>query len=262
MTTASLQLVATADRGPLAGFGNMADKEYGSWWRTRRALVHLVLWLVVINGFILLIGLDEAGGNPFSALEELIQIFLRVGGLFATIGIIVSTQSSLLGERQQGTAEWVLSKPVTRKAFVLSKLLVNGLSFIALAVLIPTTLFFLQTLLHTYLQPSFVPFMKGLALHVEQLVFYLALTLAAGAFLGSRGAVSGLALGLIFVGLILPGFFPSLMTWTPFALPGYSGLAAEGRPLPVLAWQPILITGLWTVLFVLVALWRFEREEL
>jgi ABC-2 type transport system permease protein len=262
MASANVPLQAAAGRGWLVGFGNMVDKEYGSWWRTRRGLLHVFLWLLVINGFLFLVGVDEHGGNPYRALNELIQIFFQVGGLFATIGIIVSTQSSVLGERQLGTAEWVLSKPVTREAFLLSKLLVNGVTFIGLAVVIPTVAFFLQTLLHTYLQPSPGPFMLGLALHVEQLVFYLALTLALGAVLSSRGAVSGVAIGLLFAGLILPNFFPSLMTWTPFALPAAGYMVATGRPLSDGAWVPILVTVLWTLLFVLVALWRFDREEL
>lgn len=257
----SATLQAATGRGPLVGFGNMVDKEYGSWWRTRRALLHLILWLFVINGFLFLIGVDEGRGNPYNALNELIQIFFRVGGLFAAIGIVVSTQSSVLHERQLGTAEWVLSKPVTREAFILSKLLVNGLSFLFLAVAIPATVFFLQTPLHTYLQPKPGPFMVGLALHAEVLVFYLALTLALGTFLRSRGTISGAAIGLLFAGLILPNFFPRLLEFTPFGLPSFAAQLAREQSLPLWAWQPILLTALWTVLLVLLALWRFDREE-
>jgi ABC-2 type transport system permease protein len=257
----SATLRAATGRGPLVGFGNMVDKEYGSWWRTRRALIHNILWLCVINGILFLIGVEEGRGNPYNALDSLIQVFFQVGGLFATVGIVVSTQSSILGERQLGTAEWVLSKPVTREAFVLSKLLVNGLSFMFLAVAIPSTVFFLQTLLHTYLQPKPGPFLVGLALHAEVLVFYLVLTLALGTFLRSRGSISGAAIGLLFAGLILPNFFPWLLEFTPFGLQSFAAQLARERSIPVWAWQPILLTALWTVLLLLVALWRFDREE-
>ncbi|NIN70794.1 MAG: ABC transporter permease subunit [Gemmatimonadetes bacterium] len=261
MESASIRLETAGGRGLLTGFGNLVDKEYGTWWRTRRALLHNVLWLSVINGILLLIGLDEMGRNPYQTLEELTEIFFRMGGFFAAIGIVVSTQGSVLGERKLGTAEWVLSKPVTREAFVLSKLVVNGASFLGLAVLIPSVVFFLQTLLLTYLQPNLGPFLLGSLLNVEHLIFYLALTLALSSWLSSRGAVSGVAIGFMFAGFILPGFLPWLLTGTPWALSEFAATAARGRPLPAEAWQPIVVTLLWTALLVLVALWRFEREE-
>ncbi len=258
---ASVPLQPVESSGWLVGFGNMVDKEYGSWWRTRRALVHHILWFCVINGFLFLVGVDEGRRNPFYALDELTQVFFQVGGLFATIGIIVVNQSAVFGERQLGTAEWVLSKPVTREAFLLSKLVVNGFSFLFLAIAIPSVVFFLQTLLHTYLQPDLGSFMIGLALVTEQLIFYLVLTIALGTFMHSRGPVSGGAIGLLFAGLILPSFFPWLIEFTPFGLLSAAGQAARGQPLPPQIWQPVLTTALWTVLLVLVALWRFDREE-
>jgi ABC-2 type transport system permease protein len=261
MATASAPLAPASGHGWLTGFGNMVDKEYGSWWRTRRAWVHLFLWLVVINGFLVLVGLGEESSGPQAMLDELVEVFFRVCGLFANIGIIVATQSAVLAERQLGTAEWVLSKPVTREAFLLAKLLVGGASFVALAVVVPTVVFFSQSLLHSYLQPDLGPFLLGLALHVEYLLFYLALTLALGTLLRSRGAVSGVGLGLAFGGLILLGPFPWLGEWAPFALPAFATIAASGEPLPGAAWQPILLTLLWSLLFVLAALWRFDREE-
>jgi hypothetical protein len=45
--------------GWLAGFGNMFGKEMGEWFRTRRWLSQLLIWLTIINGFLafLLFGL-------------------------------------------------------------------------------------------------------------------------------------------------------------------------------------------------------------
>jgi ABC-2 type transport system permease protein len=260
----SVPLEPVTDRGWLVGFGNMVDKEYASWWRTRRGLVHLLLWLTVINAFLFLVGTDESvarGHNPYETLAELIQVFLRVGGLFATIGVVVSTQSAVLGERQLGTAEWVLSKPLTRPAFLLSKLLVNGLSFLFLAVVIPTVVLYLQSLLHAWMQPPLVPFLGGLSLHILHLTFYLAFTLVLGTLFRGRGAISGVAIGFLFAGLILPNFFPSLMEWLPWALPSLAALAGMERSLPDGWYLPVITTVLWTLLCVLVALWRFEREE-
>ncbi|UCF39727.1 MAG: ABC transporter permease subunit [Gemmatimonadota bacterium] len=258
----SVPLQAASSSGWLVGFRNVVDKEYASWWRTRRWLTHLILWFVVINAFIFLVGADGMRRHaPEDVLAELIEVFLRVGGLWTAIGIVVSTQSAVLGERQLGTAQWVLSKPLTRPAFLLSKLLVNGLSFLFLAVLIPTVVFFLQTLWHALSQPQLGPFLAGMLFHVEHLVFYLALTLALGTFFTSRGPVSGAAIGFLFAGFILPNIFPSTLEWLPWALPELSATAALGRPLPVIWYVPVITTVMWTVLCVLAALWRFEREE-
>ena len=49
-----MTLIATKATGWPTGFGNLLNKELDSWWRTRRWLVHLLLWLAVIAGFILL----------------------------------------------------------------------------------------------------------------------------------------------------------------------------------------------------------------
>lgn len=261
MVTSVPLLPATAS-GWLVGFGNMVDKEYASWWRTRRWLTHLVLWFIVINAFMFLIGVDGLQRHtPDEVLTELIEVFLRVGGLWTAIGIVVSTQSAVLGERQLGTAEWVLSKPLTRPAFLLSKLLVSGLSFVFLAVVIPTVLFFLQTLWHALSQPELGPFLAAILLHVQHLLFYLALTLTLGTFFASRGPVSGVAIGFLFAGFILPNVFPTTLEWLPWGLPELSATVALGRPLPVIWYLPVVTTVLWTLLCVLVALWRFEREE-
>lgn len=259
--SASAGLQVASGHGPFVGFANMASKEWGTWWRTRRGLVHLGLWLLVINGLLTIIGFEAGEGNPYSTLEALTEIFFEAGGLFATIGIVLSTQSAVVGERRSGTAEWVLSKPVTRDAFLLAKLVVDGGSFLWLAVVVPSTAFVLQTLYFAYLQPQPGPFLLGLALQIHHLIFYLALTLALGTFLPSRGAVAGLSIGFLFAGIIVPNFFPSTVTLLPWKLSSLAYAAAASQ-LPPVAWQPITLTALYTALLILAALWRFRREEL
>ncbi|UCG86838.1 MAG: ABC transporter permease subunit [Gemmatimonadota bacterium] len=259
-TSAQLQLHAGS--GGLVGLGNMVSKEWNSWWRTRRGLTHLILWLIVINGLMFLVGVDERQGSPpQEVLDELIEVFIRAGGLFATIGIVLATQSAVVSERQLGTAEWVLSKPVSRHAFLLSKLLVNGTSFVFLAVVVPTVVFYLQVIHHALMQPTVVPFLMGLLLHVEHLVFYLTLTVLLGTYFRSRGAVSGVAIGFLIAGSILPGVVPSVTALLPWALHPIAGTIARTSTVPDGAHVTILMCGLWSILWILLALWRFGREE-
>jgi ABC-type Na+ efflux pump permease subunit len=42
-------------------------------------------------------------------------------GWMAAFGVIILTQSDIVEEKLSGTAEWVLSSPLSRSAFILSK---------------------------------------------------------------------------------------------------------------------------------------------
>jgi len=73
---------------------------------------------------------------------------------------------------------------------------------------------------------------------------------------------TALAIGFLIAGLILPNAIPSVTPLLPWALhPIAANIAMEGTMAPD-AWMPILLTALWTLLCLLLALWRFEREEL
>jgi hypothetical protein len=49
--------------------------------------------------------------------------------------------------------------------------------------------------------------------------------------------------------------------FTPWLLPDVSAGLALGLPLPEIWPIPVIVTGLWIVLFTALALWRFNREE-
>src|SRR5690242_6018070 len=95
--TALTPVVAT---GWAAGFRNLFGKELASWWRTKRWLVHLVLWPAVINAIPLIVYLEgHRERTPASGLGESLEIFMQVGGFFALVGAVLVMQSSVVGER-------------------------------------------------------------------------------------------------------------------------------------------------------------------
>jgi ABC-2 type transport system permease protein len=258
------ELVAVRAEGWSAGLGNMLAKEHGVWWRTRRWLVHLVLWMVVINGFLLLVNLSDggdAGPRSLQKLPELIEVFFRVGGFFATVGVVTVTQSVVLQERQLGTAAWILTKPLARPAFVVAKLLVTAYAVLFLMVLVPTTLLCLQTRLVFGEWPPMPGFLGGLGLLVLSHLFYVAFTVMLGTMFDSRGAVSGTAIGFMFAGFILPNFLKGVPKYFPWMLPQFAADVSLGRALPPWWQWPVVATALWIMVFVVVAIWRFGREE-
>jgi ABC-type multidrug transport system permease subunit len=110
-----------------------------AWWGTRKWLVHLLIWIAIINGFAGLIawaeGQDgEAAGEVYS---EAVQVFFIIGGITAALGVVSTTQGAIVGEKQLGTAAWLMSKPVSRSAFVLAKLLAHASAFVVLAIALP-----------------------------------------------------------------------------------------------------------------------------
>ena len=45
-------LLPARGSGWMAGFGNMLAKELGEWFRTRRWLWQILIWMIIINGFV------------------------------------------------------------------------------------------------------------------------------------------------------------------------------------------------------------------
>ena len=256
-------LQRVAPRRVLCGFANLLQNEHRAWWGTRKWLVHLVIWAVIINGFAGMIGWAEGrdGKTAADVYGAAIQVFFILGGMAAALGVVSTTQGAIVSEKQLGTAAWIMSKPATRSAFLLAKLVAHAGAFLVLAVAIPTVVFYVQSLLAGRGMPPLLPFAGGLALMVLHLVFYLALTLMLGTLFSVRGPITGIGIGFLFAGQLAPNLLPQLGTIFPWQLPqAAAGLVLE-QPLPAQAFVAMGATAMWIVLFITVALWRFGREE-
>lgn len=268
MSDATL-LVPIEAHGPLAGFRNMLDKELGTWWRRPRWLLHLVLWVTVINGFLLLVQSGDATGpdgataamDAAGKLAAMLEVFFRVGGFFATIGVVTAAQDVMLKERQMGTAAWVLTKPLARTSFVLAKLLATAVAVVVLMTLVPAVVFLLQARLGLGQGLEMTRFVPAVGLLLVSHLFYLALTLCLGTVFNARGAVTGSAIGFLFAGQIVGALRPELNHIFPWMVHGFGAALAQGAPRPEWWWQPVAATVGWTVGLVALAAWRFEREE-
>ena len=256
-------LARVAPRRILHGFGNLLHNEHRAWWGTRKWLVHLVLWAAIINGFVGLIAWAEGReGRPATDVyAEVVQLFFIVGGMAAALGVVSTTQGAIVGEKQLGTAAWIMSKPASRSAFVLAKLVAHAGAFLVLAVAIPAVVFCLENLLAGRAVPPLVPYAGGLALLALHLLFYLALTNMLGTLLSSRGPIVGVGVGLIIAGQPLPSLVPQLSTFFPWQLPSAAAGLVLGEQVPIEAFIAIGVTAAWIMLFVTVACWRFAREE-
>ena len=257
-------LILVSERGWRRGLNNLLDNEFGRWWRTRRWWVQALIWVGII-GF-LMGSIISQGGADKQTVTLIYGIFASV---FPTVAVIIQMQSVLIAEKKDGTAAWVLSKPVARPAFILAKLIANSLSVLAVMVIIPGLVAYplLSYAMGGLLNPLL--FLGGLGVIWLALLWYLTLTLMLGAFLKSRGAVIGIALALLFIQQYLFGLLPALKVALPWTLTvpvnnstdSLLPMLLQGQP--VLHYLPqVLILCVEIVVFVVLAVWRFNKEEL
>ena len=269
-------LLPTRGSGWLAGFGNMLAKELGEWFRTRRWLWQLLIWSVILGGLIafFLFALPVLNTlMPGLPTQELVFVGLppEVGAMIqffsflvmtGTIGAIILAQDEIIQEKQSGTAAWILSKPAARQAFILTKLLSNAIGVLVFIVAIPGLIILGEIFLATHKVPALAPFVAGAGVIWLALFFYISLVIMLGVLFENRGPVLGIAFGVMWGGMILRNFFPQILYVLPLGMEGVAMGVVQGIPLPAIYVSELISTAVLSILFTLVALWRFQKIEL
>jgi ABC-2 type transport system permease protein len=253
-----------SERGWLRGWSNMLRSALARWFKTRTWWVQCLIWGGLIGGMIAAIAL--APNSP--PAEELLILFTVFVGLFPAVGIVIIMQDALVGEKREGTAAWVLSKPVTRSVFVLSKVAANSIGVILTMIIVPSIIGYaiLYLTKHYTINPFNLLLVMGVIFCSH--FFFLSLTLMLGTFFSSRGPVIGIPLAILFFQQNLIGLFPILRFVLPWNLVVSSGNGTT-LTLALMMGQPIQSEYLTilafivaeSIIFVLVGLWRFNREE-
>lgn len=251
----------------LAGFTNIFRRESDLWWGTRRWWVQALIGTVGMNAllaffFFVMPPILEAAGEQIDLLTGGAQMFFGLGFMLLAVDVVILSLDSVLGERQSGTAEWVLSKPVSRSAFILAKLAAHTIPILLLLVALPSALAYGLFLLKGVSVPDTFLFAVGLmGMHT---FFYLVLTIAGGVFLNNRNTLLAITLGSALGGVLLANLVTPLVMWTPSPLAAIaSGLVAGAEgPLPRMLFLPVVFTALWSLVGVIAALIGFNRVEL
>ncbi len=264
-----------SETGWRRGLGNLLSGELSNWFKTSRWLKHSIIWLLTINLilFFTTMGVDEAAAQG-EVVEniEIVMLYSIFGGMFVMFGVMISLQTAIVGEKKSGTAAWVLSKPVSRSAFVISKLIGYSIGILVTAVLIPGIVAYGEIGALTPL--GFVPplqFLAGVAVLGLHAIFWLTFTLMMGTFFDSMGAVIGIPIALAFGQQYIVSLLPFLANIAPWGLSAPMG-SAEGGELSSIAaslmigdtpfsYTPIIAAAVFSVIFTAVALLRFNRQE-
>jgi ABC-2 type transport system permease protein len=265
MATANNALQPVLERGWRRGFSNLFRSENSLRWGKKRWILTALIWLVILNGFVFLVAYGEADGGRLTPAEiaaECIAIFMTFGTIATAVGVVTGVQGAIIREKQLGTAAWVLSKPASRSAFVLAKMLSYSIAFLAMPLLLTSLIFYAQSQMLWGQTPAVSPFLAGWLVMALHILFYVSFTIMLGTLFSSRGPVSAIGLGFLFGGQIFPNFLPQWATMIfPWKLSELAPALALGQPLPPGWLIPVIATAVWTVVFVVIALWRFEREE-
>jgi ABC-2 type transport system permease protein len=275
-------LIAVKDRGGLNGFGNLFQKENHHWWGTWQWVIQIMIWMLIVNGMLLMITLTaprieaaqaskgvtvEEAAVARGALEQTaLMVFFIFSGLAPAVGVVIIAQDAIIQERQTGTVAWVLSKPVSRVAFLLSKLSADALGVLVTMVLVQGLVAYFIYKAGTGIALSLPAFLGGLGLVYLLLLFYLTLTFMLGTLFHSRGPVIGIPMVIVF-GNQLTGLAPRLGKVLPWNLvmdlgpeqPALAVMLVQGQSLPTVT--PIIGTAVLILIFIVVTLWRFQQEE-
>jgi ABC-2 type transport system permease protein len=155
-----------------------------------------------------------------------------------------------------------VSKPVSRPAFILAKLVGHGIGFLVTAVAVPTVVFAVEAALLLPAPFSVPRLVVAAAVVALSMLFYLALTIALGTLFDGRGPVAGIGIGLLLAGLFFKGMLPpAFVLVTPWLLGDLAGGVAADTDITFTWAVPVVATTVMTLVLVLVAVQRFRREE-
>jgi len=259
--TANRALTLITGRGWLRGFGNLLDNELARWWKTPMGWI-LCLVYAALTFFLL-----NTGG--FRNEGMFVYRYSDSVALFHTVGVLVVMQGVLVGEKKDGTAAWVLSKPATRSALVLSKLVANSLGVLVTIVLVSGSVLYVEWLILGTVPPNPLLFLKALGIAFLSPLWYLTLMLMLGVLLDNRMAILGIGAGLLVLSGKLLVWFPILRYTLPSYLisnspiqnpPGGIMMLAFGRSIEPYT-PTLVVVAVECILFLLVALWRFNQDE-
>jgi len=253
----------------MAGLGPLLRKELLEQWRTLRLPVIATVFLLVGLSSPLLARftpeiLKAVGGDQFTiilptptaadAIDQLAKNVGQFGGLIA----VLLAMGAVAAEKERGTAALLLTKPVSRAAFLGAKLFAIGLT-LAVSVAIATAgAWFYILVLFEALPPAGVA--AGAVLQWLMLMAWAAITFVGSTLTRSSLAAAGLGIvAFIVVGIL--GVLPTIGQYLPTGLSGPARALALGVPGPD-AIGPTIATLVLIGAAGFIAWLAFRRQEL
>ncbi|MGB9722991.1 MAG: ABC transporter permease [Chloroflexia bacterium] len=250
--------------------GTLLRKEFREQWRTYRLLIVVVVLAFFgwssppIARYVPLLlqsipGVPPEVGLliPTPTVADAVGQYVKNVGQFGILLALLVPMGAVALEKERGTAAMLLSKPVSRGAFLLAKFVALGTTFFS-------GLFLAALGGYGYTRWLFPEPLEigrfallNLLLFLELLV-YVALTLLASTLARSQAAAAGLA-AAFFALLLIPGAFPQIGRYLPGELASWGiRLLLAGSEEP--AWSALGIS-LGLVALALLGAWADLRRQ-
>ena len=183
--------------------------------------------------------------------------FLKNLDQFVLIAIVITGAGAISGERSSGTAILALTKPLSRGAFVVAKILSQTMLLVTATAL--GTVVCLAVTAVMFDGANGARLVSTVAVWLLYAALLLVVMTLFSAGLRSRGAAAGAGLGFYFLALLLANWGP-LARYSFFGLLPAMGNALMGKPLS-LGW-PLVTAVVAMAVGTVAAIRVFERQEL
>jgi ABC-2 type transport system permease protein len=193
---------------------------------------------------------------PPTSVDAYVQFMGNLAQL-ALLVVIITGAAAVAGERRAGTAVLVLTKPLSRAAFVWAKVVAN-LAILIIATALGAALCIAVTIL-LFDTAHIAAFLESVALWLALAAMFVCLMVFLSAALDRQAAAAGAGLAVYAAIFAMTGF-PLLRDRSPAGLLAANDAVLKGRD-AVLA-QPLGATLVLAVVFLIAAAWAFRRKEL
>ena len=255
--------------GLLPGFGQLARKELLEAARSRRMAIFLVLMTVVmalvpVIGYLRIDVLNDGARHRIAGddMEGMMAAWAGIVGYLGSLLVIAATVDAVSSERASGITGWIVTKPVSRAAYLTAKVAMHTLTACTVIVIVPGVLWLFLTVMMFEDVPMARILLAALILCIEML-FLSTVTVALGVPFRSVVWVAVISLGVWFIPTIAP--VVAVLEWAPYVLPSYLPIAAIaaiiGEEGSLAVSVPVASLAIAAVVFG-AALTMFEGQEL
>ncbi len=194
---------------------------------------------------------------PSPGIKDALDQYIKNISQFSILMAIFLTMGAVVQEKERGTAVMMLTKPLNRGGFILSKFLALALSFLV-CTLVAALLGYGYTF-YLFEDPYFNVWMEMNLLIWVYSLFFVAVTLLASTLARSQAVAVGAAFGVLLVLAVFSSFQP-LAVYLPGQLVNWS---AELFFVPENSYWPTLGITLGLIGLCLLAAWlAFRKQEL
>lgn len=264
---------ATAPIPQAAGwklFGRSLAKELTLQWRSRRVLAVGAVFLLFGMGSPLLAaftpemlrmipGIEEfADLIPVPSQADAVAQYIKNLTQFGFLLAVLLGMGAVAGEKERGTAALILSKPLPRWAFILSKFAAQAIVYLGALTLAAAGAAYYTAVLFEPL--ALGPFLFGSLLLWVWMLSFAAVTLLGSTLAPSTGMAAGIGFGGAVI-LLVAGSIPNYGTLTPGALVSWAGQLGLAGPVTA-AGGALAAAVVWIAVCLIVAVAVFEVQEL